>query len=472
MKTAIIVSSIIIGVIIITILVIYFADKKKPNTDGCGGSCGIGYVCVNNKCVRPGACNPPCSSDEICLNKVCHKKTECEPACKDTEICVKNKCVNPDVCDPECQDGYTCKNQVCVYIGGGGHCSEDTDCPLDYPRCVNGGASNSYCTKCESHFDCTEDNPVCLNPREPNSICVKCRNSTDCSGTNVYETRKNTYDFPSNNLNKPVPGLTEELAKVQCDKFAECTGFTMKGGNTQFKGTGWNPFGTLQSHNKVDLLSIKKGSNICVDKGTNKARCVSCIENADCQHDETCSKNMCYNKSSFLDGRYFVMKNIKNGGCLTHVHSKGLPNGPIHDLTGVFCDNSSPNDQSVWKFITPPPGNVGENIYIIQNVNTKRCLTNERWYNYNTQKFEVIGDIACDPENYYYEQPSLWKVIPTDQQDTYVFQNVVSKACLTHANGGNGDGPIDVQSNDIFCNPDLPNHSEQSVWLLKEVKNV
>lgn len=365
MKTIVIIAG-VIGFVLITTLVIYFATKKKGKTkNSCDNSCPVGYDCQNGTCISPGGCDPKCSPGEICLNRTCQKVTGCHPPCKngqkcienicvtptpgkctpeckdgqvchngqcvtpegcypkckDGNVCINHTCIDPNVCDPKCPTGYVCKHQVCVEAGGGGKCSEDTDCPPDKQRCVNPGQSNSYCTACESHFDCTEDNPVCLNPKQPNSTCIKCRNSADCvgSGVNLYDIRNNTSDFPGENLGDPMTGFTEETAKLHCDRLGDCSGFTMSGVYTQFKGSDWNPYGISDSKKTVDILAVKQEANVCTAQGTSKANCVACSVDADCQNGQKCDpkKNLCYDCLSNSDCTEPEKNICDNNTCVT-----------------------------------------------------------------------------------------------------------------------------------------------------------
>ena len=100
----------------------------KCNTSCVGSSgafCGIGFVCHNMECIKPGTCGV-CRSDYDCHDRLA-KCDQSRNECKTIECKIDSDCANGHKCDfyrNECKDkcfsdydcayGYKCEKYRCV----------------------------------------------------------------------------------------------------------------------------------------------------------------------------------------------------------------------------------------------------------------------------------------------------------------------------------------------------------------------
>jgi hypothetical protein len=278
-KKAVVITLVVVAILLVTGGVVYFATRKSsthpPPVKKCVPACKPGFVCHEGKCLPTG---------------------KCDPACRAGYQCVESKCQPIGQCNPPCIPGYECHNGKCIPSGHGA-CVKNSDCKNN-ETCINPGTPGSFCTICQQDKDCPDG--ICVNPATRGSFCTQCGDAMDCSNinANTYIMRKNTPNFgnPIHNNGSPIPDLTLDEAIARCNIDGSCSGFTVKGIETQMKAMSWDPEGPPPNPNDtVPVLAIKRPANVCNDPKQKDSKCVQCIQNGDCGTEDrpVCVDNFC-----------------------------------------------------------------------------------------------------------------------------------------------------------------------------------
>jgi hypothetical protein len=107
--------------------------------------------------------------------------------------------------------------------------------------------------------------------------------------------------------------------------------------------------------------------------------------------------------------------------------------------------------------------------YVLQNNNNKRCLTHANLGNGKGPIENWYGPVFCDPTSSNFTEQALWKLTEHPSiKGSYVLQNKKNNGCLTHSSGGNSTGPIEDRLGASFCDPTSSDFSERSLWKLTE----
>ena len=92
-----------------TIVAVDIAFHLGPHV--CRPACQSPQRCENHVCT---GCSPPCGDNERCEGTVCQPVSRCDPPpCSIGFICKNDRCVRPRRCNPPCQIGQFCNDGVC-----------------------------------------------------------------------------------------------------------------------------------------------------------------------------------------------------------------------------------------------------------------------------------------------------------------------------------------------------------------------
>jgi hypothetical protein len=119
--------------------------------------CLPGFTCTNTQCVKGAVSDPckgACKEGEECVNGQCEVKScSNNDQCGVGFACVQSRCVKQGACAGGCADGQVCSNNTCK-ADLGSSCSGNTDCASGF---CGTGAGLSLCTKgCVSASECND----------------------------------------------------------------------------------------------------------------------------------------------------------------------------------------------------------------------------------------------------------------------------------------------------------------------------